>query len=170
MADPKPDPLAEYRKFLVAAEQKSQEDFDKTVLALSGGALGISFTFLKDVIGANPIAQPALLFSAWVAWAFSTFSVLASYYLSHLSLRRAIAQVDKGTIYKQRPGGALALWTAGLNAAGALLFLIGVLCITLFAGFNITPRALENGNKQSPKAASSAASANASPASAASHP
>lgn len=34
-----PDAMAEYRKSLVAAEQKSQEDFDKTVLSLSGGAL-----------------------------------------------------------------------------------------------------------------------------------
>jgi hypothetical protein len=171
MTNPDPDSLAEYRKFLVAAEQKSQEDFDKTVLALSGGALGISFTFLKDVIGANPISQPMLLFSAWVAWAFSTFAVLASYYLSHLALRRAIAQVDKGTIYKQRPGGALALWTAGLNATGAMLFLVGVLCITLFAGSNFTPKAPENGNKQSSKATSPAANTAASPANPASgHP
>ncbi|WP_417913843.1 hypothetical protein [Candidatus Electronema sp. JM] len=35
------DQLAEYRKWIVAAEQKSQEDFDKTVLSLSGGALGV---------------------------------------------------------------------------------------------------------------------------------
>ncbi len=35
------DQLAEYRKWIFAAEQKSQEDFDKTVLSLSGGAVGI---------------------------------------------------------------------------------------------------------------------------------
>ena len=32
-----PAHLQEYRKALVAAEQKAQEDFDKTVLSLSGG-------------------------------------------------------------------------------------------------------------------------------------
>lgn len=159
-----PDPLADYRKFLVAAEQKSQEDFDKTVLALSGGALGISFTFLKDVIGTNPISEPRLLFWAWVAWAFSTFAVLFSYYLSHLALRKAIAQVDQGTIYKQRPGGAIALCTAGLNAAGAILFLAGVLSITLFARANFIQRGTENGNAQLPKASGAAASAGTSPA------
>jgi hypothetical protein len=71
------DDLSEYRKHLQAAEQKSQEDFDKTVLSLSGGALGISFVFLKDVIGPNPIVQPNMLFAAWVAWGISTFCVLA---------------------------------------------------------------------------------------------
>ena len=28
--------MTDYRKWLIAAEQKSQEDFDKTVLSLSG--------------------------------------------------------------------------------------------------------------------------------------
>ena len=76
------DQLADYRKWLVAAEQKSQEDFDKTVLTLSGGALGVSFVFLKDVIGPQPIVMSCFLMVAWAAWAFSTFSVLTSYFLS----------------------------------------------------------------------------------------
>jgi hypothetical protein len=165
-----PDPLPEYRKFLVAAEQKSQEDFDKTVLALSGGALGISFAFLKDVIGSNPISNPALLVSSWLAWAFSTFAVLASYYLSHMALRAAIAQVDQGTIYKQRPGGALSLWTAGLNASGAILFLVGVCCITLFAGSNLTGKVAVNGITQAAVPTTSASSARSTSASSAADP
>lgn len=135
-----PEQLAEYRKWLVAAEQKSQEDFDKTVLSLSGGGLGISFVFLKDVIGPNPIVNSTFLLAAWIAWALSTFSVLSSYYLSHLALRRAISQVDLGTIYKQPPGGAFARWTAILNALGAVLFLAGVCSITVFAGSNFSTK------------------------------
>jgi len=42
--------LQEYRKHLVAAEQQVQADFDKTVLSLSGGALGISFAFVKNPV------------------------------------------------------------------------------------------------------------------------
>ena len=136
--------LAEYRKWLVAAEQKSQEDFDKTVLSLSGGALGISFVFLKDVIGPQPIVLSCFLLAAWLAWAFSTFAVLTSYYLSHLALRRAISQVDDGTIYKKPPGGAYAYLTAILNATGAVLFLVGVCCITVFAGANLSTKGVTN--------------------------
>ncbi|QLQ26193.1 MAG: hypothetical protein HZT41_16260 [Dechloromonas sp.] len=132
-----PDVMAEYRKWLVAAEQKSQEDFDKTVLALSGGALGISFAFLKDILGPQPIVLSGFLLAAWFAWAFSTFSVLISYYLSHLALRRAIGQVDDGTIFKRPPGGVFACLTAILNGTGAVLFLVGVCCITVFAVANL---------------------------------
>ncbi len=141
--------LADYRKWLVAAEQKSQEDFDKTILSLSGGALGISFVFLKDVIGPHPILQSGFLLAAWLSWAFSTFSVLTSYYLSHLALRRAISQVDGGAIYKQPPGGVFARLTAILNAAGAVLFLVGVCCITAFAGSNLSSKGATNDQKES---------------------
>lgn len=133
---PIPDYLVEYRKFLVTAEQKAQEDFDKAVLTLSGGALGISFTFLKEVVGSGPVAYPGLLLCAWACWAASILCVLFSYHLSHLSLRLAISQVDDGTIYKQKAGGKFATWTARLNIAGAALFVVGVLSITSFAGTN----------------------------------
>ena len=152
------EPLAEYRKWLVAAEQKSQEDFDKTVLSLSGGALGISFVFLKDVIGPHPIALSNVLLGAWFSWAFSTFAVLASYYLSHLALRRAISQVDNGTIHEQPPGGAFATWTATLNAIGAVLFLAGVCCITVFAGANLSSKGVSSDTKE---AASTSPASNA---------
>ena len=61
--------LAAYRLHLVAAEQKAQEDFDKTILSLSGGALGVSFVFLKDIVGPEHVAAPAWLFAAWLTWA-----------------------------------------------------------------------------------------------------
>ena len=50
--------LQKYRDFLIAAEQKSQEDYDKTVIALSGGALGISFAFATDIVGGQSLTQP----------------------------------------------------------------------------------------------------------------
>ncbi len=143
-----PDAMAEYRKWLVAAEQKSQEDFDKTVLTLSGGALGISFAFLKDIVGPQPIVLSGFLLAAWFAWAFSTFSVLISYYLSHLALRRAIGQVDDGTIFKQPPGGVFACLTAILNGTGAVLFLVGVCCITVFAVSNLPIKGAINDRKE----------------------
>lgn len=143
-----PDAMAEYRKSLVAAEQKSQEDFDKTVLSLSGGALGISFAFLKDIVGPQAIVQSGFLLAAWFAWAFSTFSVLTSYYLSHLALRRAIGQVDDGTIFKQAPGGVFARLTAILNATGAILFLVGVCCITVFVVANLPTKGATNDRKE----------------------
>ena len=129
--------LKEYRNHLILAEQKSQEDYDKTVIALSGGGLGISFAFLENVVGTAAIISPTLLFSSWICWAFSILCILASYFTSHLALRRAIQQVDDGTIYQKRPGGCIDLITKYCNAAGGLLFFVGVTLMALFVYKNI---------------------------------
>lgn len=131
--------LSEYRQWLIAAEQKSQEAFDKTILTLSGGALGISFVFLRDVIGTAPVNCPVLLLAAWVSWAFSSIAILISFYLSHLALRYAIKQIDLGKIRTESPGGAYSKGTAILNASGAILFFVGVCLITAFAHANLLP-------------------------------
>jgi hypothetical protein len=129
--------LKSYRDHLIAAEQKAQEDFDKTVLSLSGGALGVSFAFTKEIVGKPPFKHPQLLFLAWVCWGLSVFIVLASYFASHLALRKAVKQVDSGLPKHGRVGGIYDLITANLNALGAVLFLVGVILIIAFAYFNV---------------------------------
>ena len=42
---------AQYRKDLSALEQKSQAEYDRMVVTLSRGAMGISFAFVGRVIG-----------------------------------------------------------------------------------------------------------------------
>jgi hypothetical protein len=129
--------LQEYRKHCVSAEQKSQEDYDKSVLTLSGGALGVSFAFLKDVVGPGALAQTNLLFAAWLLWGCSIISTLASFWFSQIALRTAIIQVDKNTIRRQFPGRSFSRITATLNALGGLAFVAGVVVMVLFVMANI---------------------------------
>lgn len=164
MASPKESAaeLSEYRKHLVLAEQKSQEDFDKTVLSLSGGALGISFIFLKDVIGASPVSSGWLLLAAWIAWGLSASFVLVSFYLSHLALRAAIKQVDTGTLQGKKAGGGFATATSVLNVSGATAFFVGVVLMTCFAGSNL--KRLENPHGSAKSATTSTTPPAAAPA------
>jgi hypothetical protein len=129
--------LRQYRQQLLTADQKAQEDFDKTVLTLSGGALGISFAFVKDIVGNKPLTNPDWLLCAWIAWGISVASVLASFYFSQRALRHAIKQVDQNRIYEQTPGRMYSRITSVLNAIGGVLFLVGVILIVMFAGKNL---------------------------------
>jgi hypothetical protein len=131
------DSLQEYRRHLIAAEQKAQEDFDKTIVSLSGGALGVSFVFLKDFVGVGPILFRSLLFAAWICWGVSVTSVLFSFFASNLALRRAIAQVDSDKAYVESIGGILSKITAILNVLGGILFFAGVIFIALFVMYNL---------------------------------
>jgi hypothetical protein len=131
------DELDDYRKHLVLAEQKAQEDFDKTVMSLSGGALGISFAFIDKIVGTNPMISPSLLFYAWWSWGASVAIVLLSYLFSIRAIRRAIKQTDTGAIYIRRPGGKAALLTEISNLLGASLFFLGLFLIGLFIKRNL---------------------------------
>ncbi len=129
--------LEKYRDTLLTAEQKAQENFDKTILALSGGALGITFAFIKDIVGDKPIVNSNLILFAWLSWGISISSVLLSYYFSQMALRKAIKQVDDGEIYKSHPGGSFDLVTGIVNALSGIFFLVGVVLAAIFAQSNI---------------------------------
>src|SRR5438552_1062864 len=90
--------IADYRASLQKLEQDMQREYDKAVMALSGGAFGVSLTFLKDVVGTSHIAEPFFLLIAWIAWGLSVTCVLFSYFTSTLALRAALEQVDNRTL------------------------------------------------------------------------
>ena len=58
--------ISDYRKGLQALEQKMQSEYDKAVMALSGGALGVSMTFLKDVVLNQGVHGGNFLLWSWI--------------------------------------------------------------------------------------------------------
>ena len=60
--------LKQYREDVLATEQKSQAEYDRLVVALSGGALGVSFAFVERFIGDDPPRVLWTLMVAWVVW------------------------------------------------------------------------------------------------------
>lgn len=55
MEDDKPP--FDYRKWLVEADHKASQAYDKALLTLAGGALGISFAFLKDLVASPSVRE-----------------------------------------------------------------------------------------------------------------
>jgi hypothetical protein len=129
--------MDEYRQHLVLARQKAQEDYDKTLISLSGGALGISFAFLDRLTNDPPYAGYFLLFSAWGSWLFCLVTMLASFYLSRMALGRAIKEVDNQSVVL-RPGGWLSLLTELANVVGGILFFIGLIALGIFVWLNLS--------------------------------
>ena len=123
----------QYRAELVLAEGKAQDDYDKAVLSLSGGGLGISFAFVDKFIGDGPPILPILLYIAWISWGISVSAVLYSYFFSQQAFRNAIQQFDDNKIRDtEQPGGSCATATLWFNRLGGALFIIGVLFMALF--------------------------------------
>jgi hypothetical protein len=132
-----PDELSAYRKHIAEAGQKAQEEFDKTLIALAGGGLGVSFSFLTTFIKDKPIHLVSILYYSWVAWSLSLIVVLGSYFCSIRALRRTLKQAYTGSVYKDRPGDTWAMATEVLNITGTVLFIIGLLLTVTFVRANL---------------------------------
>jgi len=129
----------EYRNQLIAADQTQQESFDKTVLALSGGALGVTFAFIKDIVGSGTIISPLLITLAWILWGLSVCFNLISFFSSHLSLISIIQDIDesikKNTFenFLEKPNvKSRGIFTSILNILSGSFFVIGVILTAIF--------------------------------------
>lgn len=130
-----PDP--KYREYLVDALRRAQWEYDKTVLMLSGGALGISFAFIEKVAKDSPLHCAAYLFWAWMCWGTSVACVLTSFLTSQWGFRKAIEQIDSGETDPAKLGGSFTRATLALNFGSGFLFVTGVVLIALFAHENL---------------------------------
>lgn len=127
-----------YRDWLVQSGFKVSEAYDKAVMTLSGGALGISMTFIHDLAPA-PVAGTLLwLGLAWISFGTSVASILISKLTSQWALDRALEQFDNRKIDSQRPGQAYSVLTTVLNVVAGATFLLGVVALAWFAISNLS--------------------------------
>lgn len=129
--------LKKYRDSLLDTLRFLNESYDKLLVTLSGGALALSITFLKDVVNLKSTVHSELLFFSWLAFILSLASVLGRIMFGIEANRKAIEQVDAGTIYKQKPGGHWSMFTRILHMAAATFLLAGLLCIAVFSKLNV---------------------------------
>lgn len=144
MADEKPaeapgvlDPAraTAYRDLLELTVQKSQEGYDKTLIALSGGALGLSLTFITDFVAPGAAVGGDWLIGAWAAWVGSLTLLLGSFYTGIRANFHAIQCVDKRWPVEVDRGWDLA--TGWLNALGGIAFVAGAVLMIVFLAKNI---------------------------------
>lgn len=135
--------MIKHRDLLQKLEHEAQEQYDKNVLYLSTGALGVSFAFLKDIVSINDAVSIWWLICAWIFWALSVTAVLYSFYSSRLAMRKAIEAFDDGKEQKDKSD----VWTSCLNFASGALFVLGLFSIIVFVYNNIEVKSM-SGNKK----------------------
>jgi hypothetical protein len=121
-----------YRQWLVEAHQRSSDAYDKAVMTLAAGALGISLAFVHQV-APRPTHKNWLAVS-WVLLAVSLLLIFMSFWTSQQTYLREIKKRDKLPVSRRDvPGWA----TTTLNVMSGLVFIAGVLCLVRFAWFNL---------------------------------
>jgi hypothetical protein len=128
------DPEEDRYQWLRQAHHQASRDFDKAVMTLSAGALGVSIAFVNNV--APHSTETIWLGAAWVAFAMSLLLILGSFLASqHALLYEMRLPTDASA--SRRIGGVWGTATAVLNWTSAIALVKGVVALIIFALYNI---------------------------------
>lgn len=116
----------------------SVEQFDKSVLFIASGALGISFAFVEKIVPdlKNAFCK-GLLISSWYFFAGVIFISLVAHFISILAIRWSIKNdPDNNKKYKKIEN----CWNWSIRALNVLMIIglfAGIILLILFIKLNI---------------------------------
>jgi len=114
--------------------KESGAQFDKQILYIASGALGLTMTFISDVVSLA-CAQHKFLLS--VLWSLLTLIILISLLSHYLSLKAMNHRMQNLYKKKDKNSKILNTWVEGLNIAMLVGLPIGIALIILFISLNI---------------------------------
>ena len=127
---------------LFKREVANAKAYDKAILLYSTGALGLSLTFIKDILPPGNAVHLGALDASWLAFLTALVGMLASYLVGQVAIRRqrdlAYEVFLKNQREKLQP--RYNRWAAGvdyLNVFAGLCFVLGATCMTWFVASNV---------------------------------
>lgn len=134
------DLAMKHREYLISGQQAQQASFDKTLIALLTGAIGVSFPTAKWILDGKNLA-PCFLYFSWIACCMGLIAMLVSFAASVKSFDKRIDVLDdavrKGAyegIYGTNP---VDVWIVRLNRFGLIFFILGLALLLLSVGASI---------------------------------
>jgi len=126
----------QYTNELYKTLSYSNEQFDKNVLFIASGALGVSFAFIEKIVpNMNEAIFKDHLINAWIMYAVVIFVSMVSHFVSSLSLRWSISNHNSKNFERGRSN-----WNMLIRCLNILLMiglLIGTLLLINFIEINI---------------------------------
>jgi len=123
-----------YYEQLSKAFFESSIQFDKQILFISSGALGLSFTFIQDIVDLETADNKWLLITAWILFIAVIFSSLISHYISIQAINKRIENIEK---VNDSNSEALNKIVKFLNRIMILFIMLGLITLISFVFDNI---------------------------------
>jgi hypothetical protein len=129
----------DFQKQLLIDRHAAYAAFDRAILTLSSGALGISVAFIGDT--AERLSYIYLLYASWGLFITAILSILLSYMMSQwsfdLQMDHAEAYYIHGIEEAFSTPNKFSRWTAILNYVAVAAFTLGLIATALFVGINL---------------------------------
>jgi hypothetical protein len=124
----------EYWQQLNKAYIESSSQFDKQVLFLASGALGLSFVFIKDIVKLNEAANKWLLILSWALFGTVILLSIISHYTSLKAINKKIRSMNNEEESKSQILDSFTKW---FNILMIIFLASGLSFLTIFVGINI---------------------------------
>jgi hypothetical protein len=139
-----------YRAHLAWLEEESQGLYDRAVLTLSGGAIGVSLVVVKDYLKLRGGVGSVLIALALLCWGLSVFCTLFSSARSRKVLSSAVAWLNEG-LAPARINELSGRVASRLNTASSILFLLGVTFFAIYVAIEPTTAAKQQAVSSAPE-------------------
>jgi hypothetical protein len=117
----------------------SYEQFDKNVLFIASGALGISFAFIEKIIpNLKQATVKCLLIDSWYCFAGVIFMCLVAHFVSSQAISWAIRNNPSVNKHYNRTRSILNWIIRILNISMIIGLLVGIISLIRFINLNIS--------------------------------
>jgi len=127
MSDDDTENYLKERKLLIDAQQQSYQQFDKAILTLSSGGLGVSIIFLRDILPFEQITNYYFLIGSWILFTISITCTLVSFLTSQYAYSEQLELINRYFLNKDSDAltkkNTFAQITGGLNISAAVFFI-----------------------------------------------
>jgi hypothetical protein len=131
--------LEQFEQKLLSFAAAAQSSYDKHIVTLSGGALGVTFVLFDKL--SNDLRDPTLLALAWVCWTasicFALFSHSSSAKAFQYKANLVREAIDKNENYKEPLHNFADSITKHFNFLCGFLFVFGVILMVFFVFSNL---------------------------------
>lgn len=124
----------EYWRQLFEIYKESSSQFDKQILFISGGALGLSMTFIKDIVSLETAHCKCLLAVCWIVLSLVIFGSLLSHYFSMKATNEMMKNLHSGEDEKTNLFNHL---TVFLNLFALIGTFVALILLVTFVSLNI---------------------------------
>jgi hypothetical protein len=130
MAEEKDPYLEQLNKIYI----ESSSQFDKQILCIASGALGISLAFIKDIVKLDIATDKNLLLLSWISFG----AVILICILSHYTSLKAInCRIENLYQKKDKTSKRFDFFTKLFNVLMILFLATGIILLFGFIGINI---------------------------------
>ena len=129
--------LKTYRAQYEQLRGESEQEVDKYIRYLSGGALVLSLTFVGNIVPKGDAESLWLIFLGWALLVLSLISNFVSYFFTIRNTNKTIADIDaekKDWVNKANLRNRPITWINYFSAGASVS---GMIAITLFVAFNM---------------------------------